>query len=195
MRQRPQSPPTPSVEISAALLARLDTLTEPGALAGDRITRIEPAHRRLARRRAISPEAETAVTVLCDRLLLAETGYRDPRLCGGGGNIVTAQMLAADAVRRFEADFGRGAVLLVLLACIECWRPARVAQRLLGFRAPRNPAYPSESWHDEGRRVLDRVLVPLFEEVAARNGVDTTRRRVADVPPSPELGDVPRVAA
>lgn len=185
--KRKSSQPPPS--IAPELLAHLETVLEHGQYAGQVEAKIQPAHRRLRANGKIEPEAEAAVTELCREILRAETGYCDPGNGTGDGNIVTAQMLAGDAVRSFERDYGRGAVLLIALACIECWRGAWVAHRLLKFRAPRNHATPSESWHDEGRRVLDKALIPLFAKMGERaKPLDTTRRIVSLVPSSPELG-------
>lgn len=198
MSPRRRKPPTPSPQptaITPELLSRLETLAEPGDRAGELRTRIQPAHRRLKASGKIEPEAESAVQTLCDQILLAETGYRDPGSASDGGNIVTAQMLASDVVRRFEACYGAGAAILIALACIECRRAAWVAHDALGFRAPANPAAPTESWYAEGRIALDAVLVPLFramgEEIKPKNGSCMNTAKRVKTPSSPELGVSP----
>ncbi|MDD2878462.1 MAG: hypothetical protein PHZ23_14685 [Acidiphilium sp.] len=109
-RRKPPTAPAPQpTTITPELLAQLETLSEPSDHAGELRTRIQAAHRRLKSAGKIDIEAEAAVQTLCDRILLSETGYRDAGSGADGGNIVTAQMLASDVVRRFDARYGGGA--------------------------------------------------------------------------------------
>lgn len=197
MKKRRSPAPTAPRDSGATpeLLARIETVRReiPGSLTE---TWHQPAHHRLRKSGAITPEAEAEVRSLIDKWLLYAHGARDIGQGGGdeGASIVTKQMLAGDTVRGFEARFGKAAMQIIVESCVDCVRPAKVAQNHLRFRAPHNPGRPSTRWLEDGRAVLDGYLIPLFRAMAKKGSLHGAND-VAKGPRSPVLGLAPTASA
>lgn len=188
-----------SPEISRAAMTHGSFIPEPAEIAGQFVAvKREGAHRRLARERRIDGDEERAVMQYVDDVEAAAGAVQYEGDGGGDGSIITSRMLARDRVRLADERMGSEGRLLVVAACVLCWRAEDLAMRLLGAELPdssgltttylRSPKAAHEdldramdAFRRRAQRLVDKRLVPAIRRLAGTDrrhhenqGVDET---------------------
>lgn len=174
-----------SPEILTEAIGQGNFAPEPAEIAGQFVAvKREGAHRRLAREKRISGEAENAVAKYIEDFEAAEGAQQGDGAGGKDACIVTARMIAAERVRHADERMGSGGRHLLVAACVFTIKPEEIARRMLGLKMPdasdvlakyfRSPAGAHvdldrlmDAYRARAVRLLDKCLIPVIERLAA----------------------------
>lgn len=168
MRQHTRIMPQPSRESDAfagatrEILRQHETVEIPSPMAGYPATRkLDPAHRRLARAKRITPEIETAVEQFARDWEMVEGGAHEPGAGGDGGrtreDVMTGAIMRLEQARRRVDPY---TIWLVSLCCVEC-EAAHVTARRMGWGGDTE----TRSGRQSGREWLDRRLPKILSHM------------------------------
>lgn len=174
------------------LLAQIETVEIPAEIAGYPATnRRNPAHRRLAKRRRISPEIETEIEQFSRDWEMVEGGAHEVG-SGGDGAKTREEVMSAAIIRIALATkrIGRMRVQIVAAACVEC-EPAWVTAKRLGHvRACGECGHPAEILTERHRRDAREWLdgkLPAILSAMTKFPLDPTPSTVSEGAGSPKV--------